>query len=116
MKVSDLSKDRVDLVVDLGEGDEINLVYNPKAYTIAIEEEMESLGIGEGDDGEKRFKARALAVMLSPMLVEWDICQETPGDFPPTEDNIKHIPVEVLGKIVEKIGENSRTSSEEGKA
>jgi len=108
MKVSDLSKDRKDLRVDLGDGDEINLVYNPKAYTIEVEEQLEAID-------ESQFKAKALAIMLEPMLIEWDIVQEVQGDFPPTMENLKKLPVEVLGKIIEAIGDASRPASAEGK-
>jgi hypothetical protein len=108
MKVSDLSKDRKELHIAVGD-DSINLVYNPKAYTIEVEEQLEAV---EGSD----FKAKALAIMLEPMLLEWDIVLESPGDFPPTMANLKKLPVEVLGKIIEEIGNASRPSSAEGQA
>ena len=100
MKISDLSKERVTAVIDMGDGDVVNVVYNPRAYTIEIEEKMRELGVGGGDKNEESFRPGALAVMLEPMLVEWDIYMSEVGDFPPTLANIKKLPIAFLGKVI----------------
>lgn len=110
MKVSDLQKDRAELRIELDpeNPDEVlNVVYNPKAYTIEMEENLEAL---DGSD----YKAKAFAVLLVPMLLEWDLYNEEPGDYPPTEENLKKLPVAVLGVIVSAIGDASRPDPQEG--
>lgn len=108
MKVSDLNRDRKELAVDLGEGDVINIVYNPRAYTIEVEELIE-------EKAGEQFKAGTLLIMLEPMLLDWDVMVEEPGDFPPNVENLKKVPIDTLGKIIEAIGDAARPSSEEGK-
>jgi hypothetical protein len=109
MKVSDLSKDRKAVKIDLGDGSDVNLTFNPSSYTIEMEEQMEEASKGE-------FKGKALSLMLGAMIVDWDLYQEAEGDFPPTDENLKKLPVTVLGKFAEAIGNAARPSSEEGKA
>ena len=114
MKVSDLNRDRKELAVDLGDEDVVNIVYNPRAYTIEVEEAIEA-ATSVDEKGEKQFKASSLLIMLEPMLIEWDVYESEPGDFPPTAENMKKVPIDTLGKIIEAIGNAARPSSEEGK-
>lgn len=111
MEVATLGKARKDLFVPLTEdGQGVHLVYNPKAYTLDVEDRLNDLQ-------NRMLQSEAFAITLETMVVEWDITNEG-APVPITVEGIKQakLPVVIMGEILAAIRKDTNPTATEGKA
>jgi hypothetical protein len=107
MRVSDLTREKaVRAVVDLGDGDTIDLKFDrnkvtPAWVTLALQRD-------EAEDTLSLPKA------LADVILSWDVTNDDGTDFAPTADNIAVFSFPVQRHLLKKIMESAVPSSEEG--
>lgn len=81
-------------------GQEVNLTYDPSAYTPKLEAEV----LKAAQEGVMGAGSMAIATLVADLVVAWDVTSE--GEpFPPIVENLATLPVALLGAIVRKIAE-----------
>jgi hypothetical protein len=110
VEVATLGKQRKELFVPFGDADDgVNLVYNPKAYTLDVEDRLNQLA-------ERTLQSEAMAITLETMVVEWDITDEG-KPVPVTVEGMKQarLPVVVMGELLQAIRKDTNPTTDEGK-
>lgn len=127
-KVSSIGAERKDLFVKIDDDsdDGVNIVYRPKAYTVALEDRLEQIasrtfqsvsvilmlaGFHEGDPGWEEGDEP-----VDGLLVQWDLIQDNEQPIPITVRDLKPIPLQFLTQVLEAIQQDAKPSRETGKA
>jgi hypothetical protein len=95
-------------VLDLGDGDTVNLVFDREAVTPRWLSDTQRLALEESN-------ALALATAFADVILSWDIT-DNGAEFPPTADNIAVLSFGALWGLMERIAAASLPSSAEGNA
>jgi len=106
MQLSQLRNKRVDLAIDIA-GDTLNVVYDPNFITPEVEDEIRSATTSD-----------EMCVLLSGMLVEWDLIDDETGEPVPLEvDAMRVLPSVFLAKVLVEINTDTPDEvAEQGKA
>lgn len=102
MKLAELKKGtrRINVVVPGDENvleEKVWVDYNPGEFTLEVSEKLLAI-IRKGEEDPEAIMA--LKVMLDPVLVDWDLEDDEGNHMPPTEDNLKKVPLSFLGQIL----------------
>jgi hypothetical protein len=84
--------------VDLGDGDTLNVVYRPSAYT--PEFEMKTQAAIDAKDRD------ALGKMLVDIVIEWDLYEDEAQKVkvPITVERLRTLPMIILAPVMESVG------------
>jgi hypothetical protein len=107
MRVSDLTRQKpVEAVVDIGDGDEIKLTFDRNKITPDW--------LDKHQERAATRNANALGSALGDVLIAWDVYQETPGDYPPSAENMAVLSLPAQNALFDMILELSMPSRAEG--
>jgi hypothetical protein len=111
VKVSSLARQQDTLRIEVGPGEDevVEVVYRPGALTLEIADRLRELQ-------DSPFQVDAALVLLEPMLVSWDLLDDNNEPLPVTAEGIKQVPLQFLGKLIEKMQASGTVDPEEGKA
>jgi hypothetical protein len=109
-RVSQLGGDIQTMQIKVGDGPEdvVNIKYRPGAYTLQVSDELKALR-------NEEFQADAAAILLLPVLVEWDILDDEGNPLPIDRAGLAQVPLAFLSKIIDGMGDDLRPASAEGK-
>lgn len=106
MQVGRFRSKRKDLSIDFGDGDVLELTYDPNFLTPNAEDELR----------DSKTSAE-LAKFLEGMLLDWDLTNEDGTPFDISYENLCTLPVTVLGLVTTAIAEDQNEQTRaEGKA
>lgn len=106
MQLSDLFSETKTITLDMGKEQTLNLQYLPNAITPEFISQATSVVVesyGEGAIGAIKANEAAstlTARMVSEIVKSWDLTDNEMQPFPPTLENLKKVPLEVLKRIL----------------
>lgn len=95
MKLATIKNKALKSTIDFGDGETLNLVYNPSNFTPRFFESITH------EDGKNTVSD--LAVFISSLVTEWDLVDDSGAVVPLTMDSLCCLPIEFLGKVVDRI-------------
>jgi hypothetical protein len=127
-KLSQIGAERKSLFVPVGEEDSdsgVNIVYRPKAYTVALEDKLEEVA-------SRTFQSVSVILMLAGfhpgdpgwqdtdepvegLLVSWDLTNDDETPIPIAVESLKPIPLEFLTSVLDAIQSDAKPNRETGK-
>jgi hypothetical protein len=107
--VGKLAGDVEDMVLPVGDDPEdvVNIKYRPGALTLDVADRLKTLGENE--------QIEVAAILLLPLLVEWDILNDDGTPLPLTREGLGKVPLVFLNRIADEMTNASRPSRDEGK-
>ena len=102
ISLSKVQERRKPLKVDLGDGDILNIVYRPAAYTADFEAAISDAA----KDGDRSVIGRAVEALVE----EWDVYEDDAQSikFPIEAEAIGRLPLVVLRPMLDAIGADMR--------
>ena len=90
LNVSDLIEGSRDMTIDFGEGNELNLTYDPTVISSNMLMDLKS-------------NSDELCQILSELIISWDLVSNDGGPFEPTHENLTNMPLALVNKFFEEI-------------
>jgi hypothetical protein len=97
ISLAKLRDKKAELTIDLGEGDEINLVYHPNKITP-----------GYLDDVSKKSELMTLAETVAEFVADWDIESEPGVKLPVDVQGAAQLGIQLLNLIITSVAQDMR--------
>lgn len=94
------------VIVDLGEGDSLNVVFNANAITPAWMREVQ--------EHEEATDMQTLPKALAAVILQWDVTEDDGSEFSPTVENIAVLSFPAQNALLTSILKATVPTSEEG--
>ena len=111
LKVSELAKEVRHMVVVVDKDDPeavVNIKYRPGAFTLEVADKLKALAAEE-------VQVEAVAILLEPVLLEWDLLDEDGAPLPVTREGLAKVPLLFLAQVVDDMQMDNQPSRDEGK-
>lgn len=89
-------------------GETASVTYRPAAYTPELEEEIRECT-------NEDLPSNSLAVLLSEVLISWEVLDENGDKIPPEYENLRKMPTRFLAAVVRAINEDQNPEEEDRK-
>ncbi len=99
LKLSKLKEKTLPLMIDLGDGDELNITYAPGKYTPDFLDKLQEAQLSGN------LKESLVSSVLN-LIESWDFIDDAGKVLPLNEEVMRFVPIPVISAISTAIGEN----------